>query len=281
MVVTDGDDNYSATTLEELVKSSQQAGVLIYSIGLLAEEEPRAARQAKRALETLAEATGASAFFAKDATEVDRLAHQVAQDIRNQYIVQYTPANQTMDGKFRNIKIAVKGPGGLTVRTRPGYWATHVGRSAAPGPRADGRRPRCYSAIVGSNLKLLLRLYVRPAAAMSDILDRGSLPFAGLAVVCVSLLFTWSRALRLPFSFYTPLLMLAVVYVPGVLVLSSLLGRLGSLRVVFQRDYAPLLTCTAMAWAAAFLPLAVLAGLVPLIRWSCFSSGPAVRTSRR
>jgi VWFA-related protein len=125
VVVTDGDDNYSGTTLEELVKSSQQAGVLIYSIGLLAEEEPRAARQAKRALETLAEATGASAFFARDATEVDRLAHQVAQDIRNQYIVQYTPANQTMDGKFRNIKIAVKGPGGLTVRTRPGYWATN------------------------------------------------------------------------------------------------------------------------------------------------------------
>jgi VWFA-related protein len=125
VVVTDGDDNYSAITLEELVKSSQQAGVLIYSIGLLAEEEPRAARQAKRALETLAEATGVSAFFAKDVTEVDRLAHQVAQDIRSQYIVQYTPANQAMDGKFRGIKIAVKGPGGLTVRTRPGYWATN------------------------------------------------------------------------------------------------------------------------------------------------------------
>jgi Ca-activated chloride channel homolog len=123
VVVTDGDDNYSAITLEELVKSLQQAGVLIYSIGLLAEEEPRAAHQAKRALETLAEATGAFAFFARDVTEVDRLAHQVAQDIRNQYIVQYTPANQTMDGKFRSIKIAVKGPGGLTVRTRPGYWA--------------------------------------------------------------------------------------------------------------------------------------------------------------
>jgi Ca-activated chloride channel homolog len=124
VVVTDGDDNYSATTLEELVKSSQEAGVLIYSIGLLAEEEPRAAHQAKRALETLAEATGASAFFAKDVTEVDRLAHQVARDIRNQYIVQYTPVNQAMDGKFRGIRIAVKGPGGLTVRTRPGYWAT-------------------------------------------------------------------------------------------------------------------------------------------------------------
>jgi VWFA-related protein len=125
VVVTDGDDNYSAFSLEELVKSSQQAGVLIYSIGLLADEEPRAARQARHALETLAQATGASAFFAKDVSEVDRLAHQVAQDIRNQYIVQYTPANQVMDGKFRAIKVAVKAQGGVTVRTRPGYWATN------------------------------------------------------------------------------------------------------------------------------------------------------------
>jgi VWFA-related protein len=125
VVVTDGDDNFSNITLDALVKSSQKAGVLIYSIGLLAEEEPHAAREAKKALETLADATGASAFFAKDVTEVDRLAQQVAHDIRNQYIVQYTPANQVMDGKFRTIKIAVKSPGGLTVRTRPGYWATN------------------------------------------------------------------------------------------------------------------------------------------------------------
>jgi VWFA-related protein len=126
VVVTDGDDNYSGITLEELVKSSQQAGVLIYSIGLLNDEEPRAARQARHALETLAEATGASAFFAKDVAEVDLLARQVAQDIRNQYIVQYSPANQVMDGKFRTIKIGVKATGGVTVRTRPGYWATNT-----------------------------------------------------------------------------------------------------------------------------------------------------------
>jgi VWFA-related protein len=125
VVITDGDDNYSTTSLEELVKTSQQSGVLIYSIGLLAEEEPKAAHEAKKALETLAAATGASTFFAKDVTEVDRLANQVASDVRNQYIVQYTPANQVMDGKFRAIKIAVKAPGGLTVRTRPGYWATN------------------------------------------------------------------------------------------------------------------------------------------------------------
>jgi VWFA-related protein len=125
VVVTDGDDNYSVIGLENLVKDAQKGGVLIYSIGLLAEEEPKAAKAAKHALETLADSTGAAAFFAKDVGEVDHLAHQVATDIRNQYILQYTPANQTMDGKFRAIKVTVKGTGGLSVRTRPGYWATN------------------------------------------------------------------------------------------------------------------------------------------------------------
>jgi tetratricopeptide (TPR) repeat protein len=115
---------------------------------------------------------------------------------------------------------------------------------------------------VGSNLKLLLRLLAQPAAAMSDILDRGSLLFASLSAIGVSLLLTWG-APWLPFSFYIPLLVLAAVYVPGVLLLSGLLGRLGSLAVLFQRDYAPMLTCTSMAWAAAMLPLAVLLRTVP------------------
>jgi hypothetical protein len=117
---------------------------------------------------------------------------------------------------------------------------------------------------VGSNLTLLLRLLTQPAAAMSDILDRGSLLFASLTALCVSLLLTWSAPYPLPFSFYTPLLVLAAVYVPGVLLLGCLLGRLGSLGVLFQRDYAPLLTCTAMAWAAAMLPLALVIRTVPI-----------------
>ena len=117
---------------------------------------------------------------------------------------------------------------------------------------------------MSANLKLLLRLLTQPASAMSDILDRGSLLFASLAMICVSLLLGWNAPDGLPFSFYTPLLMLAAVYVPGVLLLAKLLGRLGSLGILFQRDYAPLLTCAAMAWAAAILPLAVLVRVVPL-----------------
>ncbi len=110
------------------------------------------------------------------------------------------------------------------------------------------------------HVKLLARLFWQPAAAMSDILDRGSLLFASIAALAVS--FLMARVLAI--TFYTPLLVLAVVYVPGALLLSKLLAGLGgSLGDVFQRDYSPLLTCTAMSWAAANLPLAVAAWIGP------------------
>jgi len=110
-------------------------------------------------------------------------------------------------------------------------------------------------ALMLDHIKILLRLYAQPAAAMSAILDQGSLLFASLAVLAATLLMPY----WMPFSFYTPLLILAVVYVPGAVLLALLLGRLGAFWTVFERDYSPLLTCAAMALAATEFPLALAA----------------------
>jgi Ca-activated chloride channel family protein len=135
VVVTDGNDNSSVITLENLVKAAQQSETLIYGVGLLGEEERREAARAERALKSLATATGGAVFFPKELAEVDKIAHQVAHDIRNQYTVEYSPSNQTMDGTYRQIKIAVKAPGNPTVRTRSGYYATaDQGTSGGKGP---------------------------------------------------------------------------------------------------------------------------------------------------
>jgi len=136
VVVTDGNDNSSVVSLEDLVKAAQQSGVLLYSVGLLDEEERREAARAKRALEALATATGGESFFPKELSEVDRIAHQVARDIRSQYTIQYTPSNKAMDGGYRQIKVAVNAAGHPTVRTRSGYYATPDQAPAAPAKSA-------------------------------------------------------------------------------------------------------------------------------------------------
>src|SRR5579862_7502697 len=116
---------------------------------------------------------------------------------------------------------------------------------------------------MGESLKLVARLFYDPVAAMSAILDRGSLLVASISVLVVSAGLApanpWFR-----FPFYLPLLILAVVYVPGVLALCGLVGRASGFVASFQRDYSPLATCAAMAWAAASIPLVVAAWTAPL-----------------
>jgi VWFA-related protein len=124
VVVTDGVDNASIINLENLVKVSQQTGVLIYAVGLLTEEDRKDAKKAQRELQALVEATGGEAFFPKELSEVDAIAQQVARDIRNQYTIEYNPSDTALDGKFREIKITVNAPGHPTVHTRSGYYAT-------------------------------------------------------------------------------------------------------------------------------------------------------------
>jgi VWFA-related protein len=124
VVITDGNDNSSIASLEKILRDSHQSGVLIYGVGLLAEEEHGEAGRARKALKGLAKATGGNTFFPTETAEVDAIAHRVAKDIRSQYIIEYSPLNSAMDGTFRAIKVAVKAAGNPNVRTRSGYYAT-------------------------------------------------------------------------------------------------------------------------------------------------------------
>jgi|ERR1035437_2302432 VWFA-related protein len=138
LVITDGNDNTSNETLEQLVRKARQSEVLIYSIGLLNDEEPREGRAAKRALKALAEASGGLDYFPKTLGEVESITPQIAHEIRNQYILAYTPLNAALDGTFRAIKVTV--PGHLTVRVRNGYFANPAvpaksGKQSGPGEK--------------------------------------------------------------------------------------------------------------------------------------------------
>lgn len=133
VVVTDGNDNSSDTTLENLLRQAHSSDVLIYSIGLLNEEEAREARSAKRALKALADASGGLDYYPKSLSDVEEITPRVAHEIRNQYILGYASSNSALDGTFRQVKVTVTGFGRPTVRTRNGYYATPTARITAPG----------------------------------------------------------------------------------------------------------------------------------------------------
>jgi Ca-activated chloride channel homolog len=123
-VITDGNDTASTQiTLEKLVQKAHDAEVLLYFVGLLNEEDKREAKKAKRSMEALAQASGGTALFPAEIDDVEKVALSLANEIRNQYVITYTPTNQQLDGSFRTIKVIANGPGRPLVRTRSGYYA--------------------------------------------------------------------------------------------------------------------------------------------------------------
>ena len=131
LVVTDGEDNASRHSLENVVEQAQRSNALIYAVGVFSDDDikhnHRAMKKARGALSDLANATGGLAFFPETADDTEAICTQIAHDIRNQYTLAYYPTNTAHDGTFRTVSVQVtppRGAGKLTVRTRSGYYAS-------------------------------------------------------------------------------------------------------------------------------------------------------------
>ena len=142
LVVTDGDDNASAATLEQTIRRVQELdGPAIYCIGLLFGEDVSRSesRHSREVLTELAEQTGGEAYFPHSLKEVDGITHEVAQDIRQQYTIEYRSTKSPSQGGYRQIHVEAKQKGqrGMQVRTRAGYYprvaSASNGTSGGPG----------------------------------------------------------------------------------------------------------------------------------------------------
>ena len=101
----------------------QETDTVIYTVGLLSEEDRRDAKRASRAVRNIVRATGGAAFFPDSVDEVHAITQQVARDIRNQYILAYSPAESAATG-FRRVRVELTGKTKrYKVRHRPGYYA--------------------------------------------------------------------------------------------------------------------------------------------------------------
>ena len=130
LLITDGDDDASAKSLEDAMKAAEESNAEIYTIGVFSEDDlkndKRMVRHSKKVLTDFAAATGGEAYFPDNLDQVTPICEQVAKEIRNQYTVAYYPTNEAQDGSFRTVQVRVIPPNGrgkLSVRSRTGYYA--------------------------------------------------------------------------------------------------------------------------------------------------------------
>ena len=77
-------------------------------------------------IEELSGLTGGRSFFPDTAFELEDICTKIAVELKNQYVIGYSSANGSKNGKWRNVRVKVDPPRGLprlTVRAKKGYYA--------------------------------------------------------------------------------------------------------------------------------------------------------------
>jgi len=126
VVISDGGDNASRATLDRVLARARQSNVAIYTIGIYADDDPD---KNPGALKSLARTTGGERYLPRSAGELMQTCQRIAHDIRSGYTIGYVPPAR--DGLFHRVRVAVEPSRGITIRTRPGYFAGAVPRESS------------------------------------------------------------------------------------------------------------------------------------------------------
>ena len=130
LIISDGGDNNSRYTETEIKNLVREADVQIYAIGIF---EPAATRGRSAEelggpslLSEIAEQTGGRHFPVENLSELANIAEKIGIELRNQYIIGYSPKNTERNGKYRRVQVKLVQPRGLPpLRAfwRMGYYA--------------------------------------------------------------------------------------------------------------------------------------------------------------
>ena len=137
ILLTDGDDTSSRMKMSEAIERAQKADALIYAIGI---GDRYTFNVNEGALRKVAEQTGGRAYFPKHERDLNDAFVQIQRDLREQYLVAYSPTNKARDGSYRKIEIQVVNPElkqqNLKLNYRSGYFA----KTSGPEPAATRKR---------------------------------------------------------------------------------------------------------------------------------------------
>lgn len=130
IVVSDGGDNHSRYTPADIKGVVKEADTQIYAMGVfepnLFPGLPTEIVSGPKLLAQIADQTGGRAFGASDFSQLPGIAEKIAIELRNQYVLAYSPKNSQRDGKYRKVEVKMrsqKGLPALKARWRLGYYA--------------------------------------------------------------------------------------------------------------------------------------------------------------
>jgi len=130
LIISDGGDNSSRYTESEVKSRVREADVQIYAIGIFEPAANRGRTPEEMAgpslLSEIAEQTGGRHFPVDNLNELADVAAKIGVELRNQYILGYTPSNLERDGKYRRVQVKLVQPRGLPplrASWRLGYYA--------------------------------------------------------------------------------------------------------------------------------------------------------------
>jgi Ca-activated chloride channel family protein len=128
LIISDGGDNRSRYTEGELRRVVRESDVQIYSIGIFDNYAPTQEEVlGPELLKDICEMTGGRLFnVGGDMNDLQDIAIRISAELRNQYVIGYTPSEVKHDGNWRKLKIRLLPPPGLpqlTVHFRQGYYA--------------------------------------------------------------------------------------------------------------------------------------------------------------
>jgi len=127
ILISDGEDNDSRYSFNELRRSLRESDVTIYAIGVSTNFLPRkGGLNGRETLEELASVSGGKAFFPNSASEMIEAFERVGLELRHLYSIGYRPSSLARNGEWHHLKVKVAptiGSPRLFVRSREGYYA--------------------------------------------------------------------------------------------------------------------------------------------------------------
>ncbi len=130
LIISDGGDNSSRYNETEIKSRVREADVQIYAIGIFETAGSRGRTPEEAAgpglLNEMAEQTGGRQYSVENVAELPDIAAKIGIELRNQYILGYTPKNRERDGKYRKVQVKLNQPRGLPplkAYFRLGYYA--------------------------------------------------------------------------------------------------------------------------------------------------------------